>query len=260
MKVFVIDVARCNGCYNCQIACKDEHCDNVWMPYAQQQPETGHFWCKVEEEVHGSVPKVKMSYTPVIGGQSGKVLAAAGDAAYRREDGLVILDPEKAKGRRDLCEFEGVYWNEELEIPQMCTGCAHLVDDGQTPHCVDLCPTEALRFGDKEEFADVLGQAEQLDEDSCVYYLNLPKFFVAGTLYDPEADECVEGATVTLTGPAGLEMKVETDVFGDFWFKRLEAGEYRLVAQAPGYADYVQESIEVNKSLNVGDIALSKLG
>jgi len=25
MKVFVIDIAKCNGCYGCQIACKDEH-------------------------------------------------------------------------------------------------------------------------------------------------------------------------------------------------------------------------------------------
>ena len=32
MKVFVIDVAICNGCYNCQIACKDEHVGNDWTP------------------------------------------------------------------------------------------------------------------------------------------------------------------------------------------------------------------------------------
>lgn len=258
MKVFIIDAARCNGCYNCQIACKDEHCDNVWMPYAQQQPETGHFWCKVEEEVHGSVPKVKMAYTPVIGGQSGKVLAAAGDAAYRRNDGLIILDPEKAKGRKDLCEFEGVYWNEELEIPQMCTGCAHLVDDGQVPRCVDLCPTEALRFGDEEEFLDVLNQAEQLDEDSCVYYLNLPKLFVAGTVYDSEVDECVEGAVVTLVNSDGFERTATTDVFGDFWFKRLDAGSYRLEVNADGYSGFVLGGIDVRKSLNVGDLDLSR--
>ena len=27
-KIFLIDVARCTGCYNCQLACKDEHCEN----------------------------------------------------------------------------------------------------------------------------------------------------------------------------------------------------------------------------------------
>ena len=47
MKVFVIDIAKCNGCYNCQIACKDEHVGNDWTPYAKPQPDTGQFWMKV---------------------------------------------------------------------------------------------------------------------------------------------------------------------------------------------------------------------
>jgi anaerobic selenocysteine-containing dehydrogenase len=34
----VIDVTRCNGCYNCQIACKDEHVGNDWSPYSKPQP------------------------------------------------------------------------------------------------------------------------------------------------------------------------------------------------------------------------------
>ena len=48
-KVFVIDVAKCSGCYNCQLACKDEHCENDWRPYAAPQPPTGQFWCKVTD-------------------------------------------------------------------------------------------------------------------------------------------------------------------------------------------------------------------
>ena len=38
-KVFVIDTARYNGCYNCQIVCKDEHVGNDWSPIAKPQPE-----------------------------------------------------------------------------------------------------------------------------------------------------------------------------------------------------------------------------
>jgi Fe-S-cluster-containing dehydrogenase component len=64
MKVFVIDVSKCNGCYNCQLVCKDEHVDNDWTPYAKPQPELGHFWLKLNEKVRGQVPKVKMSYVP----------------------------------------------------------------------------------------------------------------------------------------------------------------------------------------------------
>ena len=44
MKAFVIDLSICNGCYCCQIACKDEHVGNDWTPYAKPQPDTGQFW------------------------------------------------------------------------------------------------------------------------------------------------------------------------------------------------------------------------
>lgn len=238
-KVFLIDVARCNGCHNCQVACKDEHCGQAWPPYAESQPETGQFWCKVEEEVHGTAPKVNVTYTPHIGGQSQALLEAAGDAAYRREDGLVILDPAKAQGRRDLAEaFPGVFWNEELNIPQTCTGCAHLLDDGwDVPRCVDSCPTEALRFGDESDFADELAASERLDPTSCVHYLNLPKRWVAGEVYDPEADEVVIGAKVTLANAEGTEAVAvtETDDFGDFWFRQVEPAAYTVWVETEGY-------------------------
>jgi Fe-S-cluster-containing dehydrogenase component len=65
MKVFTIDLSRCVGCYNCQVACKDEHCGNDWTPYARPQPETGQFWMKVNYEERGTIPKVRVTYQPV---------------------------------------------------------------------------------------------------------------------------------------------------------------------------------------------------
>jgi tetrathionate reductase subunit B len=62
MKAFVLDLTRCNGCYSCQIACKDEHCGNDWTPYAKPQPDTGQFWMKVTDVVQGTVPKVRVRY------------------------------------------------------------------------------------------------------------------------------------------------------------------------------------------------------
>jgi len=35
----VIDVGKCNGCYDCQISCKDEHVANDWTPVAKPQPK-----------------------------------------------------------------------------------------------------------------------------------------------------------------------------------------------------------------------------
>lgn len=56
-KVFVIDVTRCSGCHNCQLACKDEHCENDWRPYAAPQPPTGQFWCKGHRPPPGDHPQ-----------------------------------------------------------------------------------------------------------------------------------------------------------------------------------------------------------
>ena len=44
---FVIDITKCNGCYNCFLACRDEHCGNDFPCYAAPQPMNGHFWMKM---------------------------------------------------------------------------------------------------------------------------------------------------------------------------------------------------------------------
>lgn len=261
-KVFIVDVNRCNGCHSCQIACKDEHCATNWLPYAAEQPDTGQFWCKVTEEVHGSVPKVNITYTPIIGAQTGAVRDYAPDVLMDRDDGLIVINPEKAKGRKDLAEkFEGIYWNEELEIPQGCSGCAHLLDEGwKTPRCVDACPVGGLRFGDESEFADEIAKAERLDPKSNVYYLNLPKRWVAGQVIDDVDDEVIIGASVSLEALDGSfdVLTTTTDEFGDFWFRDLGETEYRLKVSADGYVSQERTASTKESDCNSGMIFLEK--
>ena len=105
MKVLVIDINKCNGCYNCQVACKDEHVDNDWTPIAKPQPDTGHFWMKVTDVVQGTVPKVRVRYmldTCQHCDDAPCIPACSSEAIYKREDGIVIIDPEKCTGNRDL--------------------------------------------------------------------------------------------------------------------------------------------------------------
>ncbi|MGI9952704.1 4Fe-4S dicluster domain-containing protein [Moorellaceae bacterium AZ2] len=270
MKVFVIDVARCNGCYNCQLACKDEHVGNDWSPYAKAQPDTGHFWMKVSETEHGSVPKVKIEYRPrpcMHCDNASCIKAAEDGSVYKRSDGLVIIDPEKAKGRKDLvdsCPYGAIYWNEELNLPQKCTGCAHLIDAGEVPRCVDACGVEAIKFGEEEELRDLIARAEVLQPElglkPRVYYLNLPKLFVAGEVYDPVIDEVLEGAQVSLVNKeTGHSWTETTDDFGDFWFRRLDPGRYTLKIEKNGYRPYVVQELKVDRSLNVGSIGLERV-
>ena len=246
MKAFIVDLAKCNGCRNCQISCKDEHVDNDWTPYAKPQPDTGQFWVKVDERTCGQVPHVQVNFLPHLCNHCANPACAQAcpeDAFSVRDDGIVLLEPEKCTGcfaRVDACPYDAIFPNEELGIAQKCTGCAHLLDDGWTvPRCVDACCTGALRFGDEEDFEDEIAQATTLKpESNCgprVYYLNDPKRFVAGTIVDFEADEVVIGAEVELLDGEGRTVATgKTDWFGNFWFRKVEPAAYTVLVKADG--------------------------
>jgi Fe-S-cluster-containing dehydrogenase component len=272
MKVFTIDISKCNGCHNCQVACKDEHVGNDWTPYAKPQPDTGHFWMKINETVRGSVPKVKMSYVPLLCMHCDNppcLMACAGNAIYKRKDGIVIIDPEKCTGCRkclDSCPYRVLYFNQDLKIVQKCTGCAHLLDKGwKEPRCVESCPTMALSFAEEDELKELTQKAEvihpELKTKPRVYYIELPKKFIAGAVYDPEEDECVEGAIISLTDiNSGEKYTTNTDNYGDFWFHKLHEGTYSLNVEKEGYSPKKIKSISTEKDINMGDIALHRRG
>ena len=271
MKAFVIDVSICNGCYCCQIACKDEHVANDWTPYAKPQPDTGQFWLKLNEFIRGTVPKVKMHYIPLLCMHCDAAPCVAAcpvkDTIYKRDDGLVIIDPEKCTGCKnclDSCPYNVIYFNENLNIAQKCTGCAHLLDEGQAikePRCVDACPTEALKFIDESDLNNLKRRAEvlhpELGTQPRVYYLDIPKKFIAGTVYDPVDKNVVIGAVCTLSSN-GKALTVETDGFGDFWFNGLVEGTYSLNIDAKGFRPKKFDLISTEKDVNLGDIALDK--
>jgi len=270
MKVFVIDVNLCVGCYACQFVCKDEHVGNDWSPIAKPQPDTGQFWMRLDEHICGAVPKVRMHYIPNPCMHCDEPPCVppcpVEGALYKREDGLVIIDSLKCTGCRscvDACPYDAIYFNEDLNLAQKCTGCAHLLDGGEwrVPRCADACPTEAIKFGEESEFAAEIAAAEvlkpELGAKPRVYYLNIPRRFIAGTVYDPVAKEIIEGAVCTLTGLGGATQTVTTDGFGDFWFHGLaEGGTYQLVIAAEGFASQTFAGISTEKDVNLGDIPL----
>ena len=270
MKVFAIDLSVCNGCYCCQIACKDEHVANDWTPYAKPQPDTGQFWIGLTELVRGQVPKVKVTYIPKMCHHCDDapcIDQCKAEAIYKRDDGLVIINPEKCVGCKlcaDTCPHNAIYFNEGLNIAQKCTGCAHLLDNDdewKVPRCVDQCPTDALHFDDEENLKDFIAEAELLNPEagtkSRVYYKHLPKKFVAGTVYDPVEKEVVIGAVCMLKDTDSQEIHtVKTDNFGDFWFRGLkDDGNFMLTIQN-GNAKKTIEGIATDKDLSLGDIPL----
>lgn len=267
MKAFLINMNDCVGCRNCQIGCKDEHCDQAWLPYAEAQPEIGQFWMNVKEEERGANSHIKVSYMPTMCNHCGNapcMKAAKDGAVYRREDGLVLIDPVKAKGQKqivDACPYHAVYWNEQLDIPQKCTGCAHLLDDADSPiripRCVDNCNIDVILFGEEDQLdlegAEVLHP--EWGTEPRVFYKGLPKKFIAATVFDPEIQEVAIGAKVTATSEQGT-FETVTDDWGDFWLRGLPEADWNLTIVKDGKEASLTASTK-EKDQGLADIAIA---
>jgi ferredoxin len=184
------------------------------------------------------------------------------------------IDPAKAKGRKEIldsCPYNAIFWNEELSLPQKCTMCAHLLDQGwEKPRCVEVCPTKALLFGDfNDPESEVCRRLREAGEDAAVSlhpeygltervrYLDLPKRFVAGSVVLGDSDRCARSVTVTLTGD-GHSRETSTNGFGDFEFEGLDKDKrYTLTFSRPGYQTReVKVFTKIDK--HIGDVVLSR--
>jgi Fe-S-cluster-containing dehydrogenase component len=269
----LIDVNKCNGCFNCFLSCRDEYYGNDYPSYSAAQPLNGQFWMQVQEIERGVYPKPKLSYIPkpCMHCESAPCMAASKNGAvYRRDDGIVMIDPEKAKGQEAIvhaCPYRVIFWNAEKQIPQKCTMCAHRLDEGEKePRCVESCPVQALVFGDLDDPTSEIAKLSasltteslrpEFETDSLVQYVGIPKRFVAGeVVFAGKEGECAPGVKVTLAG-GGLNLETVTDIFGDFEFERLGKNEnYTVTVAVDGYAPK-EVSFVTRKDVNLGEVVL----
>jgi Fe-S-cluster-containing dehydrogenase component len=177
----LIQTEMCLGCDVCLKACKAEFVGNDFATSAGQPdttygfgpfqtygwPDTpstampwvshGQNWMDMAEVTTGTFPTIKTRYTPRPCMQCDNapcVTAATNGAVTKRADGIVLIDPQKSVRQPQIvasCPYNRVYWNPSSLIPQKCTFCAHLVDAGQKPRCVDACPVAAITFGNLDD-------------------------------------------------------------------------------------------------------------
>jgi Fe-S-cluster-containing dehydrogenase component len=261
------------------MACKDEFVGNDYSPVSSAQPfPNGQQWMKLLEVESGGGNKVNLDYIPLMC-QHCETMPCARlapeRAVYKRSDGIVIIDPVKAVGCKeiaDACPYRAVAWNPALRLAQKCTLCAHLLDRGEMPRCVECCPTEALVFGDIEDAESAVFKlstenvvdTEVYKPDFCtnpmVKYLNIPKPFIAGEIVYRDDDSCAENIPVILIRQStGATFETRSDFMGDFKFKKLIDNEvYTLKIDLPDYKA-VEIELRANASKDIGLIYLEKI-
>lgn len=268
-----IDIDKCNGCYNCFLACKDEFTGNDYPPLSVAQPQAADPWIKVIEIERGVCPKVKVDYVPVPCQQCRRpacIEKTPPGAVYKRADGIVVIDPLKAQGRMEIvtsCPHRLIAWNADKRVAQKCTFCAHLLDRGwQMPRCVEACPSGALAFGDLEDPESAVSQlqaqsnAEELSPEfnlkPNVLYFGLPKTMITGeVLLADKPDVCARGVTVELINGADIRIAM-TNYLGDFSFDGLEGKQtYSLRVAHPGYASR-EIAVKAYAGTDIGEIVL----
>lgn len=272
----IIDCALCHDCNNCFLADKDEFVGNDFPPLSVAQPWSGHRWMNIDRKERGQYPIVEVVHLPrpcMHCAEAPCMEAVSHGEVYRRDDGLVIIDPVKAKGNRalvDSCPYGAIYWNEEAQVAQKCTGCAHLVDQGWTEtRCSQVCPTGAIKLvlADDGEMAALVAAEglrayrDDLGTKPRVLYKNLQlwgKVFVGASVACGDTDECAEGALVTVMAGGAKVGEAKTNNYGEFRVDGLEPGaEYEVSITAEGYQPFIT-SAKLDVSRNLGLVLLER--
>lgn len=182
----IIDLNKCTGCGNCQLACQ-----------AHNDTAPGLSWNRMiaagelnDEPLYVPVPCMHCQNPPCVG-------VCPVKATYKRADGIVMMDYERCIGCR-YCQLACPYgtrsfnWQEytgqntavpewgEPEVArrprgvvEKCTFCVHRIDRGlaegltpgvdpqATPACVAACPVGARIFGDLNDPHSAVSKALQ---------------------------------------------------------------------------------------------------
>ena len=274
----IIDVAECTNCNLCTLATMDEYVGNAWPGYAAPMPRLGHRWINILQKERGQAPMIDVAYVPTMCNHCDDapcIKAARDGAISKRDDGIVIIDPVKAKGQKqlvDACPYGHIWWNDELDLPQHWPFDAHLLDQGwQQTRGQQSCPTGAMKAIKVE---DAVMNRMAIDERleiirpdlagtrPRVWYRNLwryTKCFIGGSVSAEQSGgvDCVEGAKVRLVKDGRVVAETTSDNYGDFKFDRLDgnSGAYTVEIEAAGRAKKTVAAT-LGASVSLGEIRL----
>jgi Fe-S-cluster-containing dehydrogenase component len=179
-----IDTTRCIGCLRCVEACKTEngvalnvHDFRTWVeryvylegedePHVDTHNDPGNIAAAGSEgeyrfdNRYRDANVTKAFFVPKICNHCERpscVQVCPVGATFKTEDGVVLIDHDYCIGCGycvQACPYGARYFNWEEGISDKCTWCYHRITKGLQPACVEVCPTEARIFGDRNNPTD----------------------------------------------------------------------------------------------------------
>lgn len=161
-KGFLVDTARCIGCRSCQVACQQwnkldaEKTVNhgTYENPPDLSPALYNRIRFVEKEAAGSVTWQFFSERCMQCGDAGcmKVCPSPG-ALYRTKEGVVAYNKEKCISCKycvSACPFNVPRYDRNEKVSK-CNLCLSRIENGMAPACAKACPTESLKFGNRND-------------------------------------------------------------------------------------------------------------
>lgn len=150
---FVIDNRKCIGCHACTTACKSEHevpvgVNRTWVKQVEKGvfPDTRRLFSVMRCNHCTDAPCVEIC--PV-------------EALYFRDDGIVDFDKDRCIGCKSCmqaCPYDALYIDPDNHTAAKCNYCAHRIDIGLEPACVNVCPEHAIISGDMDNPTSEISQ------------------------------------------------------------------------------------------------------
>lgn len=196
----LVDVRKCIGCQACTVSCIQE---NV-VPEGSFRTIVSTYSVRLTDAAQPAgtyvLPRLcnHCNEPPCI------PVCPVG-ATKKREDGIVIVDGDRCVGCAycvQACPYDARFINRETNKADKCTFCAHRVDAGLLPACVETCVGGARIFGDLNDpdgelrrrldaaKAEVKVLKPEHGTEPCVFYIGLDERFQGkvdgqGTLWQP---------------------------------------------------------------------------
>lgn len=184
----LIDLKKCVGCQACTVSC----CMENAVPPGAFRTSVGEYALRTqgEERMHiAPLPRLcnhckEPACLPVC----------PVNATYQHDNGIVVIDASACIGCGfcvQACPYDARFLNRQTRTADKCTFCAHRLEAGLLPVCVESCVGGARLFGDLNAPDSLIRRTLDAHKDALkvlypekgtepfVFYLHLDEVFVA---------------------------------------------------------------------------------